>query len=555
MKIKRIAAGINLSCSECCKDCYSVVKKYMQTQLIKTNEIFIFISCLLGPYILFQFRDFVYFRDYAIIFEGAYRLYLGETPYVDFGAPVGPISFLLPYILFKIAGPSWDLLLLTQQMLNTFTLLLFYILIIRIEVKPMARQISLILFSIFYLTLLTHPWYNSIGLTFVLAATVFAIGKSPVSIIIAGFCAGAAALTKQDFGLVSIAISIICILYPSTTPRLVASIKSQSLAESLKLKKENIINILLFGSSVAIFIFIHILITDWEHFTYWFNYGQLPHQTRELPPKIYLFFVVAACSSLFALKISNKRLLISTLFIFAATVTSATSGLKFTHYYFIGFLPILVQELYEAKVKAYIFSFVFVFSILLLLKPGRDVYYIVESLIKNQPEHYFFNYRNNSKPLVKYSGSSDVFSEKIFIPAQTIEAISKLKQIVQRVRAEHPDKLVNMLNISELTPLYPELGVITARGVPLWFHTNISFFSKDILSIKARILSSEFDIVLLQATHENFNEVYFQLYTLLNSSSSYALIETIYDSPANSTSKCKINCEGNIFIFIKNNLF
>ncbi len=521
----------------------------MENKLAKPGEVITVLTCILLPFVLFQFREFVYFRDYAIIFDGAYRLYLGETPYVDFGVPLGIVSFVLPAILFKIFGPSWDVLFLTQQILNTCTLLLFYILTIQIDVPAITRRISLVLFSIFYLTLLTHPWYNSLGLTFVLAATLFGIKGDYVSIVLSGLCSGAAIFTKQDFGVLAVGISIMCILFYMPTPRFL-----QSRHETFSLIKGCFLKVILFSCSFLLFAFVYVLLMDFAQFKYWFNYGQFPHEIRGNSLIIYLFFIVAALCLLFSLRRGNNRLLISVLFIFAAVITSKTSGLRFTHYYYIGFLPILLSEIYKIKLKTYINSFILIVSVLSILRPVRDFYYVVESLMVNQPEHYFFNYRRNADSFVRYFDSSNVFSKKTFMPVGTIETISKVKEIVRNARAKNPDKPINLLNISELTPLSLVLEATSAVKVPLWFHSGISLFPREILSISERISANEFDIILLQAAHENFNPIYSDMFNMLNDSTSYVLVQTVYDTPANSTSKCERDCDGNIYIYFRNDL-
>ena len=76
-------------------------------------------------FILFIFfeRKFVLFRDYSIIWDGAYRISQGLVPYVDFGMPVGPVAFYLPALFFKFFGPSWLSLQLSQFLIN-FSLLI-----------------------------------------------------------------------------------------------------------------------------------------------------------------------------------------------------------------------------------------------------------------------------------------------------------------------------------------------------------------------------------------------------------------------------------------------
>ena len=59
---------------------------------------------------MFLARNYMYFRDYSIIFDGAYRISQGYAPYKDFGLPLGPISFYLPTLFIAIV-PALDIVI------------------------------------------------------------------------------------------------------------------------------------------------------------------------------------------------------------------------------------------------------------------------------------------------------------------------------------------------------------------------------------------------------------------------------------------------------------
>ena len=87
--------------------------------------------------ILFSQREFIFFRDYSIIYEGAYRISLGQIPFNDFGLPVGPVSLLLPAVMFKIFEPSWDILIISQIILNLLFVLIFHSLLKKLKTKKL----------------------------------------------------------------------------------------------------------------------------------------------------------------------------------------------------------------------------------------------------------------------------------------------------------------------------------------------------------------------------------------------------------------------------------
>ena len=68
--------------------------------------------------LIFFERRFIYFRDYSIIWDGAYRITQGLSPYTDFGIPLGPVSFYLPAIFFYLFGATWLNLQLSQLVIN-----------------------------------------------------------------------------------------------------------------------------------------------------------------------------------------------------------------------------------------------------------------------------------------------------------------------------------------------------------------------------------------------------------------------------------------------------
>src|SRR5690349_11457840 len=64
------------------------------------------------------FLHFPYRINIFLSWEGAYRLYLGEVPYKDFGLPMGFGYWIVPAIFFKIFGPYLFTLIKAQFFLN-----------------------------------------------------------------------------------------------------------------------------------------------------------------------------------------------------------------------------------------------------------------------------------------------------------------------------------------------------------------------------------------------------------------------------------------------------
>ena len=513
-------------------------------------------ACLLGIFIAFEIRDFVYFRDYSITFEGSYRLFLGQIPYRDFGAPVGPVSFVIPAIFFRLFEPNWTVFLLSQQFQNACLLVLVYALLLRIGTRALIRRIALVTFSVFYLLLLTHPWYNSTGFLLLLTGAVCALGSSRISIMTAGLVAGLAVLAKQDFGLLTLLIAGFFITVVS-----LGSDRNKILPDLGSLRDKNkqlnlIFNLLIFALCASAVVTVFIQATDAEQFKYWFNYGQKPHESRSISLRDLFgnsFGTLGSITALIALAHNNFRLLVASIFITAASISRTTSGLGFTHYYFVAFLPVIIDECLWLKIRFKVLLLIVVLYTCtrVMIRPVNDVYHVFESMALHQPEHFFFDYRKLSRPMADFPAELQAFSRHTQVPQQTSDAILELKRIAAEKRAAAPGTDLKVLNITELTPIYAELGAAPPKGLPLWFHTKVSLFPRQIEQLDGILADQGFDIILLQGTHEGLTEPYRNFFSILKANRSYALLREIQDSPANATWPCEPDCQGEIFVFVK----
>src|SRR5262245_16875409 len=60
-----------------------------------------------------------------VTWEGAYRMYLGQLPFRDFGMPLGYGFWLIPFLFFKVFGPYLYSLVIAQCFINFVSLLAF----------------------------------------------------------------------------------------------------------------------------------------------------------------------------------------------------------------------------------------------------------------------------------------------------------------------------------------------------------------------------------------------------------------------------------------------
>lgn len=148
--------------------------------------------------------------DQPIVFDGAYRILSGQTIYNDFQAPVGPVTFMLQALVFRIFGISWNIMIVTAAVCNAVAAVL------------VVRIIGIFTgFSKFYSYLagfLTAVWFYPpfgtvymeqtallFGLVSIWGILEFSITKRELIkrslLIIAGGSFALAILSKQNIGL------------------------------------------------------------------------------------------------------------------------------------------------------------------------------------------------------------------------------------------------------------------------------------------------------------------------------------------------------------------
>src|SRR6187549_2323353 len=81
---------------------------------ISIAEIIVIVGFSLFP----LFFQYPYRVNIFLSWEGAYRLYLGQVPYKDFGLPMGFAYWVIPAVFFKIFGPYMFSLVKAQVFIN-----------------------------------------------------------------------------------------------------------------------------------------------------------------------------------------------------------------------------------------------------------------------------------------------------------------------------------------------------------------------------------------------------------------------------------------------------
>lgn len=466
----------------------------------------------------FPFRDNIY-----LSWEGAYRMYKGQMPFVDFGIPLGYGFWLMPTLSFFLFGPYMFSLIKIQVIINFISGITFKA-IADIFVKDRSIVfLSVFLYCITYIFINFWPWYNHVVIVYQLIGIYFllyVITANPVSwkkytsIICSALFIFLSAFTKQDAGGFAILISGTILIY-----------------HTIITKKIEVL--LLFGGAFILIASIFIVPLLNHDFLYWFNYGQDHHNSRinlldflgvifsqSVYLKLYLLIlfliIIAKSRESWKWVLGQEGLFCLTilLVLFQAAIIQVTSYIPpdvniFYHSFFLLFV------LYHVK-KSVDFNKIPTLSIatLLILFWWSGYYWryanrIFVKLLPKQEDTGAVSISSWSKSGDDQSidASSWVFSddkefERIKLPPDAIAAIDKLKKWRQ---IENGD--IKVLNMSELTPLANILDYELETNMPLWYHLNVGMFDRELEKILNRIDNDYYDLILFENI-PNLNNFY-----------------------------------------------
>lgn len=229
----------------------------------------IVISCI--PLLI----TFPYHINLFLSWEGAYRLYLGQIPYKDFGIPVGFGYWLIPALFFKIFGPNLFTLIYAQTFINIISALAFRSILRSIQVEPGMRLIAILVYLISFSFFNFLPWYNHSNIVFEFIGIAFLLKfifrpETPSRMLLlamAAFFFVLSVFTKQDGGGMGVILAYLLLLINLFYER-------------------RIVNILYFTGLLALILAIFIAPFIQYHISYWFNHGQAPHSSRISIPEI-----------------------------------------------------------------------------------------------------------------------------------------------------------------------------------------------------------------------------------------------------------------------------
>ncbi|MBL6448906.1 hypothetical protein JMN32_21520 [Fulvivirga sp. 29W222] len=410
-------------------------------------------------------------------------------------------------------------LIKAQVLLNAISIAAVVSIMKTFKVSTPIRILGIIFFCLSYVFVNFWPWYNHtvfvyelVGLAF-LVRGIFLKGKySWLNLVIAGIFIFFSLFTKQDIGGLGLIISLTLLVINNLV------------------EKEFKTTLFFLLSFIATSVLVIAPLLSYE-FSYWFNYGQLPHTSRialfdylddtfnegALILRVYLAAIIIAL--LYKLNkggvksmIADKRQLFFTLFTLAlilqvllAQVTTYIPANA--HYYYHSFFFVfIVSQIPQIEFrKPWVFG---VLLVLIIFLWSHDYWRygkrIMQKVFGIEQEVNYNYVSKRTWKLKEFEGPSTDRSDwqptpfrsldNVYLPKETIEGIKRLKS-----KWTGKEDL-NVLNMSELTQLAYEIGYIPQAGSnqPLWFHRNVAFFQREVDMICDKIVSKEYDLVLFE---------------------------------------------------------
>ncbi|MGI8950695.1 MAG: hypothetical protein ACR2FN_03815 [Chitinophagaceae bacterium] len=495
-------------------------KKY----LFKTTDIFLIIIFSVVP----LFLNFPYRVNIFLSWEGAYRLYLGEIPYNDFGLPLGFGYWIVPAIFFKIFGPYLISLIKAQVFLNVFVGLSFRSILKKFQISGSIRIAAVLAFCLSYILMNFWPWYNNsviiyeiIGLNF-LFAFIFKINYKwrYANLIAACFFLFLSFFTKQDGGFLAFLIATVLMFYYAFIER----------------KWFDFFLYLIFYFAIATII---IFPFTKYNFGYWFNHGQPPHSSRlsikdllneflgqsQFIKFYILLIVVLLISKLRDWKqyFYNKKEMLFLLLtlgilteaaIFQVTSYTPPDNNIFFHSFAFAYIICGIQQLSAinfSRFKNFIVLFAgvclwwsaiywnYIDRLMTRFFPssnenisqsstGENVINMHTYMLNTDTTHYEDESTWTSVPGLKSF-------QKIYLPPSTVAGIER---VIKMPVFENKNAMV--LNMTELTPLDYELKYSLEKGsdIPLWYHLGVAMFNKQADEYCNKIKNNYYDIVLFE---------------------------------------------------------
>lgn len=511
------------------------------------TELVIIIGLALFP----LFVPLPYRVNIFLSWEGAYRISQGQVPYRDFGLPLGYGFWIVPALFFKIFGPYLVTLVKAQVFMNIVAGLAFRSILKSLDVKPVIRILSVLLFVLSYSFFNFWPWYNQTVIVYELVglAFLFRYLSGPqgnirfLHLFLAALFTFLSFFTKQDGGGLALLLSLALLAYNSLNEKRLWDVP---------------LYLAFYGVIAAIFIvpFLH------HGFGYWFNHGQAPHNSRlslydilsevlyqSQWIKFYIVMMVIVLIPSFKQFRSfwqDKQAMLFTLLtlgilaesaIFQVTSYTPPDNNIFFHAFAFAFIGSrLVGQLnidlsrksafgaaallvllwwsgtfwkYMDKVTSRLLPHDESVNKLPSLKADTSLAAFEPTVSKTgenvvSRSNYMIEWDTTDVPTSKWVFSDLKAFKGIYMPPQTVEGMRKIMELPV-VKNNKGD--LKVLNMTELTPLAAEIPYVPETGPdnPLWYHLGVGMFNKQLNVFTQKVRNHYYDVVLYEYAPENNN--------------------------------------------------
>lgn len=493
-------------------------------RLLSLGEILVIVVLALVP----VFASFPYRLNIFLSWEGAYRMYLGQTPYKDFGTPVGYMFWVIPALFFKIFGPHLITLVKAQAFINIMGGLAFRSIFKSLKINETIRFTGVLLFCLSFSFFNYWPWYNHTVIIYELVAVAFLMKYLFAQdrfkwlwLLLSGVFVFFSFFTKQDGGGLAFILCMAILLYDA-------------------LREKKWLPLLVFAGAVVVTGAAMILPLTGYNFGYWFNHGQEPHTSRMSVTdilgeflsstqwlKFYLFIIVLLLLARWqqtGWKIfwnTRQEMIIALLslgILAEAAIFQVTSYVPmdnniFFHSFAITYILYLLSFFLPLRFDTWKMALVCSAGVLLW---WSQVYwrYIERFVLRGAPMYatmeykgykyatevnrntYMINLDTTDIPLSNWRTVNLPSFKKILMPAPTADGVERL----MNMDLVKNNKNLKVLNMTELTPLAAEVpfALETGSHYPLWFHKGVGMFDKETNMFCDRINNKYYDLVLYE---------------------------------------------------------
>jgi len=466
----------------------NLTKNQTKNQIPKKSKadlwaIVILIILILDLQFFGMFGRTTFIRDWTIVFEGAYRVSLGQIPFQDFFIPIGPVVFYMQTFFNLIFGTN-ILSMIIHSFILSITLSLIFYYFARKEFKPLTSFVFAFFLYLSFSGLSFHPFYNYTTYFFLflnIFLILYHIKKEslPTYIYLLSAILGVLDFyTKQDTGALHLTLIFAYFIfnYRKDWKKIILAYLLPSI-------------ILLAGTFLAL--------STLSGFPYWFNLGQPPHN-----PNIQKFFDPLKIVQI----TSSWHLYIAILFIFFVLFTKINTDKKRIMSLFIVLaLTHLISNTLSGSTRqlSVIGLPILIFFIYLLIKP------YIKNLQKNHKIPMFlillFILLMNVNPIPTYglitlnylnpniTHVQEGCLKGMPIEKQHLEGLQELREIIK----QNP----NFISLTEYNFLYCDYNIQPPTQIPLVFREGIHFYLQDIEPIANTILKQNPPLILIQNYH------------------------------------------------------